>query len=179
VIQIIQRQLKRTWLAFISLPVFPSPTRAWLFRTSGAIIGQHVRIESNVFFGGTNIEIRDHAFLNVGCSLDNSEHIFIGEAVRFGPRVQILTSTHDIRPSQIRLWPNDPTVAKAVRVEAGVWLGAGVIVLPGVCIAEGCVIGAGSVVTGSTESNGLYVGVPARRIKELPDDGSRPPQNRI
>jgi maltose O-acetyltransferase len=179
VIQIIQRQLKRTWLAFISLPVFPSPTRAWLIRKSGAKIGQHVRIESAVFFGGTNIEIRDHAFLNVGCLLDNSEHIFIGEAVRFGPRVQILTSTHDIRSSQIRLWPNDPTVAKAVRVEAGVWLGAGVIVLPGVCIAEGCVIGAGSVVTGNTERNGLYVGVPARRIKELPDDGSRPPQIQI
>lgn len=39
-------------------------------------------------------------------------------------------------------------------------------VIGGVIIEAGCIIGAGAVVTKSTESNGIYAGVPARRIKE-------------
>jgi acetyltransferase-like isoleucine patch superfamily enzyme len=54
-----------------------------------------------------------------------------------------------------------------VRIGNGCWIGAGVTILPGVTIGEGCVIGAGSVVTRSTEANGLYVGMPARRVREL------------
>ena len=41
------------------------------------------------------------------------------------------------------------------------------IILPGVTIAEGCVIAAGAVVNKSTEPDGLYAGVPARRVKDL------------
>ena len=39
-------------------------------------------------------------------------------------------------------------------------------VLCGVCVAEGCVIGANSVVTSDTETNKVYVGSPARVIKD-------------
>lgn len=34
-------------------------------------------------------------------------------------------------------------------------------------VKSGCVIGAGALVKNSCESNGLYVGIPARRIKDL------------
>ncbi len=47
------------------------------------------------------------------------------------------------------------------------WIGGGAIILPNVKIAKGSVIGAGAVVTTSTEENSLYVGVPARKVKEL------------
>ena len=53
-------------------------------------------------------------------------------------------------------------------VEDGAWIGASCTILPNVTIANGCVIAAGSVVTKSTEPNGLYAGVPAKRIKDLP-----------
>ncbi|MBR1536811.1 MAG: hypothetical protein IJ630_07725 [Treponema sp.] len=46
------------------------------------------------------------------------------------------------------------------------WIGANVTILDGVTVASGCVLAAGSVVTKSTEPNGVYAGVPARRIKE-------------
>jgi len=42
---------------------------------------------------------------------------------------------------------------------------------PGVSIAPGGVIGAGAVAASDTEPDGLYVGVPARRIKDLPVAG--------
>lgn len=54
---------------------------------------------------------------------------------------------------------------KGIIIEDDVWIGAGVKVLDGVTIAQGCVIGANSVVTKSTEPYGIYVGVPARKIK--------------
>ena len=48
-----------------------------------------------------------------------------------------------------------------------IWLGARVVVLPGVQVAPGCIVGAGAVVTRDTEPDGVYVGVPARRIRDL------------
>jgi maltose O-acetyltransferase len=56
---------------------------------------------------------------------------------------------------------------KPVTVGDGCWLGACCIILPGVAIASGCIIAAGAVVSKSTEENGLYAGVPARRIRSL------------
>lgn len=49
----------------------------------------------------------------------------------------------------------------------GCWIGIHSILLANVTIAEGCVIAAGAVVTESTLPDGLYVGVPAKRIKGL------------
>lgn len=54
-----------------------------------------------------------------------------------------------------------------VVVEDGCWLGGNVTVLPGVTIKKGCIVGAGAVVTKDTEPDGLYAGIPAKRIKEL------------
>jgi maltose O-acetyltransferase len=39
-----------------------------------------------------------------------------------------------------------------------------------VTVGEGCVIGAGAVLLSSTDKNALYVGVPARKVKDLPVD---------
>ena len=47
-----------------------------------------------------------------------------------------------------------------IKVCDGCWIG--------VTIEEGCIVAAGAVVTKPTESHGLYAGVPARRIKDLP-----------
>lgn len=53
-----------------------------------------------------------------------------------------------------------------VRIERQVIVGAGSIVMPGVVIAEGCSIGAMTLVHKSTAPWGIYVGSPAKRIKE-------------
>lgn len=45
------------------------------------------------------------------------------------------------------------------------WIGAGATVINNISICEDCVIGAGAVVIRSTEEQGTYVGVPAKKIK--------------
>lgn len=49
-------------------------------------------------------------------------------------------------------------------------VGAESVVFPGVFLAEGCSVGAMSLVNKSTESWGVYVGNPAKRIKERKQD---------
>ncbi|MFV0453636.1 MAG: acyltransferase [Pseudomonas sp.] len=59
---------------------------------------------------------------------------------------------------------------KAVRLGRHVIVGAGSIVFPGVEIAEGCSVGAMTLIHKSTQAWGVYLGNPARRIKERKKD---------
>lgn len=59
----------------------------------------------------------------------------------------------------------NPTMSE-VNIDRHVIIGTNSVILPGLHIAEGCSIGALSLVTRSTESWGIYVGIPAKRIKE-------------
>ncbi len=56
--------------------------------------------------------------------------------------------------------------AGPITVEQDVWIAANVTITAGTRIARGCVIGANAVVTRDTEPMGVYVGVPARRLRD-------------
>lgn len=105
-------------------------------------------------------------FINAEVFFDRGG-ITLGSRVFIGPRAMLITANHPIGSSRQRAADGAPS---PITVGDGSWIGAGAIILPGVTIGSGCVIGAGAVVTKDCEPNGLYVGVPARRIKDLPDD---------
>jgi len=143
-----------------------SKVRLMLLRVAGARIGR-ARIMHGATIGGdiSGLTIGDGVFLNTGCSLHPTGGITIGDNVSFGPRVVVMTGTHEIGPTAKRA--SDPTQFQPVAIGDGAWLGAGVIVTPGVTIGAGCVIAPGAVVTKDCEPNGLYVGVPAVRKRDL------------
>ena len=58
-------------------------------------------------------------------------------------------------------------ITKYIFIGDGCWIGANVTILPGIEIGTGCIIGAGALVTKNCKPNGLYVGVPAKRIRDL------------
>ncbi len=60
-------------------------------------------------------------------------------------------------------------VIKRITIGNNVYLGSGVTILPGVNISDNVVVGAGSIVTKNLESNFVYAGIPARKIKSLDD----------
>ncbi|WP_326599960.1 acyltransferase [Rhodococcus sp. PD04] len=143
-----------------------SKVRLALLRAAGAKIGR-ARIMHGMTVGGdiSGLTIGDGVFLNTGCSLHPTGGIAIGDNVSFGPRVIVMTGTHEIGPSTKRA--SDPTQFQPVVIENGAWLGAGVIVNPGVTIGAGCIVAPGAVVTKDCEPNGLYAGVPAIRKRDL------------
>ena len=59
---------------------------------------------------------------------------------------------------------------KAIHIGKHVIIGANSIVFPGVQLAEGCSVGAMALVNKSTQPWGIYVGNPARRVKERKQD---------
>ena len=90
--------------------------------------------------------------------------VHIGDRCDVGPGVEFITGTHAVGGPPRRAGEG---TARPIDVEDGCWIGARATILPGVEIGDGCVVAAGSVVTDDCEPDGLYGGIPARRIREL------------
>ena len=146
----------------------PAWVRTQFLILCGATIHHSSRISSHVFIGSNRLSISKNVFINIGCFLDGNEEIVIEDGVRVGPYTKFLTCTHTINPDTYRRAGISTNIKLPVFVGRGSWIGVGATILPGVRIEEGCIVGAGAVVIKSTMPNGLYAGLPARRIKDLP-----------
>lgn len=111
----------------------------------------------------TALTVGEGAFLNREVYIDNGP-VTLGRNVYMGPRSMIITAKHSLGGPELRAGEGGP---EPVVVGDGTWIGAGAIILPGLTIGAGCIIAAGAVVTKDCEANGLYAGVPARRIRDL------------
>ncbi|WBM60748.1 hypothetical protein M5X66_17595 [Providencia sp. PROV188] len=58
---------------------------------------------------------------------------------------------------------------KPINIGNNVFIGVGAIILPGINIGDNVIIAAGSIVTRNIESNGVYAGNPAKKIKSIDD----------
>ena len=114
----------------------------------------HVTVFCNLAGGRAGIELRDFSTLAYGCHLVAQTDDYSGR-----------TMTNSTIPSEFK----DET---ADRVDIGRYaiLGTGTTVLPGVTIGEGVSAGAGTIFTRSVDAWGIYVGAPARRVKERSRD---------
>lgn len=146
-----------------SSKLMPHEIRYFFYKAYG-ISTQTKNINPDCFMGGNRISIGQNTFINYGCRLDNSGEIIIGANCDIGFEVLVCTSTHVLGESTRRA---GKAIGKQIVIKNGCWIGARTTILGGVTIGEGCVIAAGSLVNKDCESNGLYAGVPAKRIKEL------------
>ncbi len=64
--------------------------------------------------------------------------------------------------------------ARPIHIGHTVWIGFDACVMPGVTIGEGAIVGARSVVTEDVEPFTIVAGNPARMIRRIEADGSRP-----
>jgi maltose O-acetyltransferase len=147
----------------LSSRLLPRPFRGPLLRACG-VDARRVRIGAAVYFGGRNVHLGAGTFLNDRVHLDATDSIWIGENCQLGMDVLILTGSHLIGDSTRRA---AAVTGRPVVIGDGCWLGARVTIMPGVTVGDGCVVGAGAVVTSDCEPNGVYLGVPARRAREI------------
>lgn len=144
--------------------ILPGKLRTRFYRMGGMDI-KNAGVRSGCTFNGTNIQIEDGAFINHNTFINCSEKVSIGKNVYIAFDVLITTNSHEIGTSTQRAINN---VRRPIKIGDGTWVGARATILPGVTIGEGCIIAAGAVVNKDCAPNGLYAGVPAKRIRDLP-----------
>lgn len=144
----------------------PMHRRIAIYRRYGLDIETH-RIYARCYFHTANIHIGPRTILNYGVHIENVARVEIGTESGLGLYSVVLTSNHDIGPHHARggRWRREP-----VTIGDGCWIGARTVILGGVTIGDGCVVAAGSLVRKDCEPDGVYAGVPARRIKDLPPE---------
>ena len=134
-------------------------TTVWQFCVilKGAKIGNNCNINCQVFIEndvviGDNVTIKPGVQIWDGITLE--DNVFIGPNATF---------TNDLKPRSKRY----PDKFLRTVVKAGASIGANATILPGITIGENAMIGAGSVVLRDVPANTLWVGNPAKQIKNL------------
>lgn len=136
---------------------------------SNIIISEYVYLAGGQgTYLGNYIHLSAHSVISGG-------GVFVAEDfVGLSAGVTIITGSEDIMGKGL----TNPTVPLAYRayyrshviLKKHAFLATNVIVHPGVTIGEGAVVGSGSVVTKDLEPWGVYVGTPAKRIRDRDRD---------
>ena len=150
--------------AAVSPRLVPAQLRRAVLRVFCDDIGA-ARILGGLRINNRHLVVGDNVFINEDALIDCNARVVIEDGVAIGPRCSFITSGHLVGPPEMR---RRAIAYGEIRVGRGSWLATNVTVLPGVTIGEGCVIAAGAVVRSDCEPNGLYAGVPATRVKDLP-----------
>jgi maltose O-acetyltransferase len=143
--------------------ITPRALRILLYRLFGMKV-EAINISPKCYFKTRHITIGRGTFINRACFFDNKAEIRIGNNCSIAMEVMFCTSTHNFGPATQRA---AEVIQAPIHIGNGCWIGTRAVILPGITIGDGCIIAAGSIVTNDCEPNGLYAGVPARRIKDL------------
>jgi maltose O-acetyltransferase len=154
-----------------------SRTRTAMLRAAGMRIGPRSLVQGPLRITGPGNPCQDFS-IGTFTLLSGSLHADIGAPIRIGNRVRIghdvslLTVDHDMGPEDMR---SGARKYGAIEIGDGAWLASRVMVLPGVRIGAGAVVAAGSVVTRDVPDNTLVAGIPARVARSLSADGHPDP----
>ena len=164
-------------LGFISVGEYAQISdRASFYGTSRIALGNNVRIDDfcvlSAGLGG--ISVGNYVHIAVYSSLIGAGRITLSNFCNISSRVAIYSSNDDYSGMTLTnpTVPNEYTgVTHAdVFLDKHVIIGSGSVILPGVTLEEGVAVGALSLVSKRCDAFGIYVGNPARRIKERKRD---------
>jgi UDP-2-acetamido-3-amino-2,3-dideoxy-glucuronate N-acetyltransferase len=136
----------------------PESTRIWQYVVilHDAVIGENCNICSHSFIEN---DVRIGNNVTVKCGVYLWDGITIEDSVQIGPNV---TFTNDKYPRA-----KQPFDLQRTMIKKGASIGAASVILGGVTIGEYALIGAGSVVTKDVPANELWVGNPAKFVRQI------------
>jgi acetyltransferase-like isoleucine patch superfamily enzyme len=152
------------------IPHFTFPlVRTTILRAGGLHVGTNSLVLGELTISGPGnwrelITVGDNTMITGPLAIDLGAPVHIGNLVRIGHQVLLLTVDHEIGPDYLRCGPHS---FAPIRIGDGAWLASRVTVLPGVTIGDGAVVAAGSVVVRDVPPNVLVAGVPAKVIRSL------------
>lgn len=141
--------------------------------TRNVFLGSHIRIDDFVVIVASNadepVRIGSRVQIANHCHLAGSGGITIGNFCALSPGCMLFSGSDDYTGQKL----TNPTVPRHLiggpegRITMGdhVILGAGTIVHPKVTIGEGVSVGSLGLVRHDLDAWGMYVGIPARRIR--------------
>jgi galactoside O-acetyltransferase len=135
--------------------------------------GDHVRIDGYtmvVATGSGRVKFGSHIHIAAYVLLSGSSGITLDDFAGVASGTRVFSRTDDYSGAYL----TGPTVPSeytnvtrgAVRIGRHVVIGAGSVVLPGCELKDGVAVGAQSLVNRTLDEWGIYVGAPARRIKD-------------
>jgi len=157
----------------IGINVFISD-KAAIYNASEIEIGNNSRIDDFCIVSG-KVKIGDFVHITPTCLVAGGKlGVVLSDYATLAYGVKVFSQSDDYSGNSMvnSLIPTKykkETFAKVV-IGRHVIIGAGSIVMPGVDLAEGCSVGAMTLINQSTEVWGVYVGIPAKRIKERKKD---------
>lgn len=147
----------------------------------GIEIGANTIVMHGAILHVYNFRDLPHSGIKIGRdSLIGEYTVIRGQGgVQIGDRVYTSPFTQIIAVNHIFADPNQPFIeqgitAEGIIIEDDVWLGSGAIVTDGVRIGMGAVIAAGAVVTDDVPAHTVVGGVPAKIIKPIDGNISKP-----
>jgi len=148
--------------------------RASIYNPETIELGDHSRIDDFCVVSG-KVSIGRYCHITPMCLVaGGSPGVTLSDfcTLAYGVKVFAQSDDYSGRTMVNSLVPNkfkDEYLAE-VLLERQVIVGAGSVIFPGVTIREGCSIGAMALVNRSTQPWGIYVGNPARRVKDRKND---------
>lgn len=141
----------------------PVPLHGWrraLARAFGAKVDRHARIYPGVrIWYPPNLTMAAYATLGPRADCYCMASITMETFALVSQGAYLCAGTHDIDD------PNFQLQARSIVIASRAWIAAEAFVGPGVVVGEGAVLGARAVTVKNLEPWGVYVGNPARRIR--------------
>jgi acetyltransferase-like isoleucine patch superfamily enzyme len=143
---------------------------ASLYKTEQMSFADNCRIDDFCALSG-EISIGKNVHVTVHCSLTASlSPIVIHDFAGLAAGCHVFSSMDDYSGDTLTN-PTIPMEYKSIThgtvlISKHVLIGTASVVFPNLTIGEGCAIGAMTLVNKSTEPWGIYVGIPAKRIKD-------------
>lgn len=130
-------------------------------------LGSNVSVQPGVYlFNLKGVKIGSNVSIHPMCYIDGAGGIEIGNDVSVAHSSSILSTNHQWDNPQVPIKYNPESFGK-VYIENDVWIGCGVRILAGVHISGRSIVAAGAVVNRNIESNSIFAGIPAKKIKEI------------
>ena len=191
-----ERRARPIWIPLLAKFFY----REALMRYRCESIGRRLQIEGRIpdidgngrIIIGNNVRIGEHCSWFIGHKVSEAATLIIGNDVSIGHRGMISAAkgvtigdrtmlaghisifdnpSHPMSPR--RRFHHEPFAldeAQPVVIGRNCWIGGNAYILGGVTIGDNSIVAAASVVTKSVPPNSLVGGVPARVLRELPDD---------
>lgn len=168
-----EEELKKVGFASYGQNVLVS-RKASIYSPHKMHLGSNVRIDDFSFLNG-EIHLEDYIHIGAYCLvIAGKSKIHMHTFTTLASKVSVYGISDDYSGESLTNPMVPDSFKKLVHGDVTIHrhsiIGASSIILPGVVVGEGCAVGAMTLVNKSIDPWGIYVGIPARRIKDRKDD---------